>query len=96
MTMILSFVYFKVTQCVLCMVHLIEVCFLFVTEVTNPNDRSVFGCVVGPGFDWTSPAFVRSRASQAAGSDGRLAQKTESGRHNGGNKRKRSSQHTKP
>ena len=32
-------------------------------------------CVVGLGFDSTSPAFVRSRASQAAGSDGRLAQK---------------------
>ena len=38
-------------------------------------------CVVGPGFDSTSPAFVRSRASQAAGSDDRLAHKTESGPH---------------
>ena len=38
-------------------------------------------CVVGPGYDSTSPAFVGSRASQAAGSDGRLAQKTESGPH---------------
>ena len=45
------------------------------TKVTNPNDWSVFVCVVGPGFDSTSPAFVRSRASQAVGSDGRLAQK---------------------
>ena len=35
----------------------------------------LFVCVVGPGFDLTSPAFVRSRASQAAGSDGRLAKK---------------------
>ena len=32
--------------------------------------------VVGPGFDSTSPAFVRSRANQAAaGSEGWLAQK---------------------
>ena len=38
-------------------------------------------CVVGPVFDSTSPAFVRSRASQAPGRDGRLAQKTESGPH---------------
>ena len=30
----------------------------------------VFVCVVGPGFDLRSPAFVRSRASHAAGSDG--------------------------
>ena len=36
-------------------------------------------CVVGPGLDSTSPAFVRSRASQAAGSDGRLSQKMELG-----------------
>ena len=35
----------------------------------------LFVCVLGPGFDSTSPAFVRSRASHAAGSDGRLAQK---------------------
>ena len=39
----------------------------------------LFVCVIGPGFDSTSPAFVRNRASQAAGSDGRLAKKTESG-----------------
>ena len=32
-------------------------------------------CVVGPGFDSTFPAFVRGRASQAAGSDGWLAKK---------------------
>ena len=35
----------------------------------------LFVCVVGPGIDSMSPDFVRSRASQAAGSDGRLAQK---------------------
>ena len=35
----------------------------------------LFECVVGPEFDSKSPAFVRSRASQAAGSDGALAQK---------------------
>ena len=35
----------------------------------------LFLCVVGPGFDSKSPAFLRSRASQAAGSDGRLAKK---------------------
>ena len=35
----------------------------------------LFVCVVGPGFDLTSPAFVRSRASHAAGSDGRLTKK---------------------
>ena len=44
----------------------------------------LFVCVVGPGFDSTSPAFVRSTASQAAGSDGRLTQKTESGPISGG------------
>ena len=33
----------------------------------------LFVSVVGPGFDSTSPAFVRSSASQAARSDGRLA-----------------------
>ena len=32
-------------------------------------------CVVGLGFDLTSPAFVRSRASQAVGSNDRLAPK---------------------
>ena len=41
----------------------------------------LFVCVVGPGFDSTSPAFVRSRASQAEGSNGRIAQKTESDPH---------------
>ena len=46
--------------------------YLFVTEVTNPYDWSVFVC--GPGFDSTSHTFVRNRVSQAAGSDGRLAQ----------------------
>ena len=35
----------------------------------------LFVCVVGPGFESTSTAFVRSRGSQAAGSDGRLAKK---------------------
>ena len=44
----------------------------------------LFVCVVGPGFDSTSPAFVRSRASHAAGSDGWLVQKTESGPITGG------------
>ena len=38
-------------------------------------------CVLGPGLDLTSPTFVRSRASQEAGRDGRLAKKTESGPH---------------
>ena len=51
--------------------------YLFVTEVTNPNDWSVF--VVGPGFEPTSPAFVRS--IQAAGSDGRLVPKNGIGPH---------------
>ena len=37
--------------------------YLFGTEVTNPNEGSVFVCVVWPGFDLTSSAFVRSRAS---------------------------------
>ena len=47
------------------------------TEVINPYDWSVclFVCVVGPGFDSTASAFVRSRASQETGSDGQLAQK---------------------
>ena len=35
----------------------------------------LFVCVVGPGFDSTSTVFVRSRASHAAGSNDRLAQK---------------------
>ena len=35
----------------------------------------LFMYVVGTGFDSTSPTFVRSRASQEAGSDGRLVQK---------------------
>ena len=59
------------TVCVVCVwLHLIEVCFLFMTEVTNPNGWSVFVCVVGPGFDSTSPAFVRSRASQQGATAG--------------------------
>ena len=41
----------------------------------------LFVCVVGPAFDSASTAFVRSRASRAAGSDGQLAQKTELGPH---------------
>ena len=41
----------------------------------------LFVCVIGPGFDSTSPAIVRSRASQETGIDGRLAQKTELGPH---------------
>ena len=39
----------------------------------------LFVGVVGLGFDSTSPTFVRSRASHAAGSDGRLAKKNKSG-----------------
>ena len=53
-------------------------CLLFVTEVTIPNDWSVSSV---KKFDSTTLAFVRSRASQAAGSYGRLAQKTESDPH---------------
>ena len=41
----------------------------------SAGGECLFVCVVGPGFDLTSPAFVRSRASQTAGSDGWLAQK---------------------
>ena len=44
-------------------------------------EMCLFVCVVGPGFDSTSPAIVRSRASQAARRDSQLAQKTESGPH---------------
>ena len=33
-----------------------------------------FMCVVGPGFDSTSPAVVRSRASQTERTDARPAQ----------------------
>ena len=47
--------------------------YLFVTY--HMTGVCLFVCGVGPGFDSTSPAFMRSRASQAAGSDGRLAQK---------------------
>ena len=35
------------------------------TGVSTGGDY-LFLCVVGPGFDSTSPDFVRSRASQAA------------------------------
>ena len=38
----------------------------------------LFVCVVGPGFDSPSPTFGR-RSCEAAGTDGRLAPKTESG-----------------
>ena len=49
---------------------------LFVTEVTNlMTGVCLFVYVVGLGFDSTYPAFVRNRASQAAGSDCRLVQK---------------------
>ena len=41
----------------------------------------LFVCVVGPGFDSTFPVFLRSRASHAAGSDGRFAKKNESDPH---------------
>ena len=39
----------------------------------------VYLSVGGPGFDSTSLSFVRSRASQTVGSDGRVGQKTELG-----------------
>ena len=47
------------------------------TKFTSPNNWSEYWClfvcvcVVGPGFDLMHPAFVRSRASQAAWSDGK-------------------------
>ena len=44
----------------------------------------LFVFVVGPGFDSTSPVFVRSRASNAEGCGDRLAQKTKSGLTSGG------------
>ena len=73
-------VHFRWTQCVLCVwLHLIEVCFLFICLWQRSQIQMTVVClfvrVVRPGFDSTSPAFVRSRASQAAGSDGRLSQK---------------------
>ena len=59
--------------------HLIDGCFLFICLRQRSQNQitgaCLFVCVVGPAFDWTSPAFVMSRASQAARSDGRLAQK---------------------
>ena len=56
-----------------------------VCVVNDWDERGcVFVCVVGPGFVSTSPAFVRRRASRVVGSDGRLAQKTESGLQLGG------------
>ena len=54
------------------------------TDVTNPNGGCLFVCVVGPGFDSASPGFVRSIASQAGGSDGRLAQKRNRAHISGG------------
>ena len=55
------------------------------TEVPNPmNGVCLSVCVVGPGFDLMFFVFVRSRASQAEGSDGWFAQKTESGIHRWG------------
>ena len=70
-------VQFRWTQCV--WLHLIEVCCFFIClwqrSQIHMTGACLFVCVVGPGFDSTSPAFVGSRASHAAGSDGRLAQK---------------------
>ena len=40
------------------------------TKVTSPSDWSGFVCVVGPGLDSTSHAFVRSRASEVARTEG--------------------------
>ena len=39
----------------------------------SASGECLFVCVVGPGFDLTSPTFVRSRACQEAASDARLA-----------------------
>ena len=65
---------------VLCVwLHLIEVCFLFIClgqrSQIQMTGVCLFVCVIGPGFNSTSPAFVRSRARQAAGSAGLLAKK---------------------
>ena len=74
--------------CVVCVVTSDLVCCLFVTKRSQMQMTGVsageclFVCVVGPGFDSPSPAFVRSRVSQTAGSDGRPDQKTELCRHN--------------
>ena len=65
--------------CVCVWLYLIDVCFLFIClrqrSQIQMTGVCLFVCVVGPGFYSTSPTFARSRASQAAGSDGRLAQK---------------------
>ena len=71
--------HFRWTQCV--WLHLIEVCFLLNCLWQRSQIQMTGVCVVGPGFDSTSPAFLRSSASQAAGSDGRLSQKPESVPH---------------
>ena len=39
------------------------------------KSKLVLCVVVGPGFVWTSPAFMRSSASHPAGPHGQLAQK---------------------
>ena len=53
----------------LCAFQINPVC-VVTSEVTNPNDWSVFVCVAGPGIDPTSPAFVRRRASQQGATAG--------------------------
>ena len=81
---VLSLLYMRTFQMnpvwVVCVwLHLIEVCFLFICLSQRSQIQMtgvcLFVCVVEPGLDSTSPAFVRSRSCQAAGSDGRLAQK---------------------
>ena len=53
-------------------------CLLICDKGHKSKGLCLFVCVVGSGFDSTFPAFVRSRASQAEGSEGRLAQKKDS------------------
>ena len=53
--------------------YLLPNVYLFMADITNPD---LFVCVfVGPRFVSTSPAFMRSSASHAAGPHGRFAQK---------------------
>ena len=68
--------YLRCTQCSF-LLHLIDICFL--TCICLWQIMQIQTClrvVVGPGLVLTSPAFMRSIASHAAGPHGQLAQKS--------------------
>ena len=65
----------RCTQCSI-LLHLIDICFLtciFLWQISQI--QTCLRVVVGPGLVSTSPAYMRSIASNLAGPHGRLAQK---------------------